>query len=367
MITRRFAFSLLASVAVLAVPGAPARAQAVPPGYAASYADVLAKAKQEGKVVVYTSTDLAQGQKLLDAFKAVYPGIDVEWNDQGTTSAFNRVISEAAAKQVGGDIVWSSALDLQLSLVDRGLATTYRSPEAAKLPDWAIYKDAAYGTTLEPAAVIYNKRLLPAELVPKTHADLLRVMKENKAALDGKVATFDPEKSGTGFMFASDNLVHVPQFWEMMTAFGGVHGKVYGGSGSMREKVASGEHVLAFDAIGSYAVEWAKADPNIGVTYLSDHVPAFSRVMLIPKGAPHPNAAQVFLDFTLSPAGQRAVAEGGLPAVRADVPGIENAEGLAKLVGGKLSPIPLSAKSTEFLDPKKRAEFFRQWRKAMQG
>ena len=53
--------------------------------------------------------------------------------------------------------------------------------------------------------------------------------------------------------------------------------------------------------------------------------------------------------------------------MRSDVPGVENAEGLAKLVGGNLRPIPLGAKTTEFLDPKRRAEFFRQWRRAMQG
>ena len=135
----------------------------------------------------------------------------------------------------------------------------------------------------------------------------------------------------------------------------------------MREKVISGEQVLAFDVIGSYAVEWAKADPNLGVTYLTDHVPAFSRVMLIPKGAPHPNAAQVFLDYVLSPAGQKALSEGGLASIRTDVPGTENADTLAKQIGATPSPIPLSAKSTEFLDPKKRTEFFRQWRKAMQG
>lgn len=363
MLTRRSTLAALA--ATVAAPRA--FAQPVPAGYPASYADTVAKAKAEGKVAIYTSTDLGQGQKLLDGFKAAFPGIDPEWNDLGTTSAFNRVVSEAAAKQVGGDIAWTSALDLQLSLVDRGLATPYRSTEAAKLPEWAIYKDAGYGTTLEPAAVIYNKRLLPAELVPKTHADLLRILRDSKAKLDGKVATYDPEKSGTGFMFAADSLAAVPNYWELATAFGAAHGKVYGGAGSMREKVVSGEHLLAFNVIGSYAVEWAKADPNLGVAYLTDHVPAFSRVMLIPKGAPHPHAAQVFLDYVLSPAGQKALSEGGLPSIRTDVPGTENADTLAQQIGATPRPIPLSAKSTEYLDPKKRAEFLRQWRKAMQG
>lgn len=364
MLTRRGTLALVAST--VAACGR-AWAQAVPAGYPADYSETVAKAKAEGKVAIYTSTDLNQAQKLLDAFKAAYPGISPEWNDLGTTSAFNRLISEAAAKQVGCDIAWTSALDLQLTVVDRGLAAAYHSPEAAKLPEWAIYKGSAYGTTLEPAAIVYNKRLLPAELVPKTHADLLRILRDNKAQLDGKFATYDPEKSGTGFMFETDGLVHLPNFWDLATAFGAAHGKVYGASGAMREKVVSGEHILAFDVIGSYAMEWAKADPNVGYGFLTDHVPAFSRPMLIAKGAPHPHAAQLFLDFVLSPPGQTALAAGGLPSVRSDIPGIESLETVSKMVGGNLSPIPLSAKSMEWSDPKKRGEFFRQWKKAMQG
>lgn len=113
-------------------------------------------------------------------------------------------------------------------------------------------------------------------------------------------------------------------------------------------------------------VDWAKADPNIGVSYLADHVPVFTRVMLIARGAPHPAAAQLFLDFTLSPAGQTALAAGGLAAVRNDVPGIENAAAVEKQINGKVAPIASDAPN-EYAEPKKRAEFFRMWKKALQG
>jgi iron(III) transport system substrate-binding protein len=322
---------------------------------------VIAKAKAEGKVAIYTSTDLDQAQKLLDAFKAAYPGIELQWNDLGTTSVFNRLISEAAAKQVGCDIAWSSAVELQLTVVDRGLAEDYKSPEAGELPAWAIYRNAAYGTTIEPAAIVYNKRLLPAEMVPKSHADLLRILKENREKLDGKVATYDPEKSGTGYMFQTHDVENVPNYWDVLRAFGAAHGKVYGSSGSMREKVISGEHLLAFDVIGSYAVTWAATNNNLGYGFLQDYVPAFSRPMLIGKDAPHPSAARLFLDFALSPAGQKALSAGGLPGLRTDI------QAVTQMVGGKLAPVPLAAKTLEYADPKHRAEFFREWRKAMQG
>lgn len=361
MLTRRE--TLLATLAASLGAGSQARAQSSAP----APADLVAKARAEGKVAIYTSTDLEQAQPLLDAFKAAYSGIEPQWNDMGTTSVFNRIISEAAAKQVGCDVAWSSAVELQLSVAERGLAETYKSPETGRVPGWANFKDQAFGTTCEPAAVIFNKRLLPAELVPKTHADLFRVLRDEKTRLDGKVATFDPEKSGIGYLFQTHDAEHVADYWNGIPAFGAAHGKVYGSSGAMREKVLSGEHVLAFNVIGSYAVSWAKANDNIGYGYLTDYVPTFSRPMLIAKGAPHLHAAQLFLDFVLSTAGQKALSDGGLPALRADVPGAETIETVTKAVGGTLSPVPFSKETLDANDAKHRAEFFRQWKKAMQA
>ncbi|GLC62834.1 hypothetical protein PLESTB_001949100 [Pleodorina starrii] len=98
-----------------------ALAQDVPAGYPADYAATVEAAKSQGKVVIYTSTDIAQAQALLDAFTAKY-GIAVEYNDLGTNGAYNRAISEAAASQMGADIVWSSAMDLQMTLAADGYA-----------------------------------------------------------------------------------------------------------------------------------------------------------------------------------------------------------------------------------------------------
>jgi iron(III) transport system substrate-binding protein len=129
----------------------------VPAGYPGDYASLIDAAKQEGVVSILTSTDAAQAQRLLDAFKAKY-GIDVAYNDLGTSGAYTQVISEAAAGQVTGDIVWSSAMDLQMMLVQDGYAAEYASPEAANIPDWANYKNALYATTAEPIGTIYNTR-----------------------------------------------------------------------------------------------------------------------------------------------------------------------------------------------------------------
>jgi NADH-quinone oxidoreductase subunit F len=140
-------------------------------------------------------------------------------------------------------------------LADKGLLDTYASPEAAQLPQSSIFKNMVYGTSVEPVAMIYNKNLLKAEWIPRTRADLVKLLQENGKDLKGKVASFDPEKSGIGFLLAQTDLQNTTSFWDLAKGFGVAEGKVYGSSGAMREKVVSGEQVIAFNVIGSYALQ----------------------------------------------------------------------------------------------------------------
>src|SRR5438132_3550390 len=119
----------------------------VPAGYPADYAQTVASAKKEGKVVIYSALDTKAAQPLIKDFNALYPDIKVEYNDMNSTELYNRFIAEVAAGQGSADILWSSAMDLQVKLVDEGKALTYKSPEASHLPSWANYKDQAWGTT----------------------------------------------------------------------------------------------------------------------------------------------------------------------------------------------------------------------------
>jgi len=327
-------------------------------------AALLEAARQEGTVTIYTSTDAAQAQALLDAFTARY-GVKIAYNDVGTNGAYNQVISEAAAGQVTADLVWSSAMDLQMTLVKDGYAEPYKSAEAGSIPAWANYQDTLYATTIEPIGMIYNTGALKEDQLPRTRADLIKFLEDNKADLDGKVATFDPEKSGTGFLHHTNDLRQTDSFWDFAKALGGVRVKTYSSSGAMKETVVSGENVLAVNIIGSYALDWVKETPNLGVAFGSDYTPAFSRLALITKGAPHPNAAKLFLDFTLSKEGQEALASGGLPSVRGDVASGLNVDTLNERVGGGLKPIAVDEALLDYMDPARRVGFFNEWKSAI--
>src|SRR5256885_12882785 len=124
----------------------------VPPGYPANYADTIAAAKKEGKVVVYSTTDTTSANPLINDFKQLYPGISVEYNDMNSTEVYNRFIAENASGGASADVVWSSSMDLQIKLANDGRALEYASPEVKDLPPWSVWKNQAYGTKYEPIA-----------------------------------------------------------------------------------------------------------------------------------------------------------------------------------------------------------------------
>ena len=166
--------NIAAALAIAALASA-AQAQ-VPQGYPAEYGKLIEAANKEGRVVVYSTTDAAASNPLLRDFAALYPGVKIDYTDMNSTELYSRFIAEAAAGTGTADLLWSSAMDLQLKLAADGNAASYASPEIASLPKWAVWQNKAYATTYEPITFAYNKRLVPAADVPQDHAALLALL-----------------------------------------------------------------------------------------------------------------------------------------------------------------------------------------------
>ena len=354
--------------AALAAACMPAYAQNAPAGYPGDYAQTIAAAKKEGKVVIYSALDTKAAQPLIKDFNAVYPDIKVEYNDMNSTEMYNRFIAEVASGQGSADVMWSSAMDLQVKLVEDGQAMTYRSPEAGKLPAWAVYKDQAYGTTYEPAVCIYNKRLLAADEVPQDHASFARLLNTKTEKLKGKVTTYDIEKSGVGFMFVVQDAKYFAGMKELEKGFGATSYKVYSSTGNMIEKVSSGEHLLGYNVLGSYALVRSKKDQSLGVVLPKDYTLVLSRVLFIGKQAKNPNAAKLWTDYILSQRGQKLIgSDVELFSIRNDVDAEYTAAKLNQQLGSNVKPIPVSAELVAYLDPKKRLDFLNGWKQALAG
>jgi iron(III) transport system substrate-binding protein len=340
----------------------------VPSGYPADYGQVIEAAKREGKVVVYSTTDSAAAAQLLRDLAELYPELRVEYVELNSGELYTRYRAEIAANADSADLLWASSMDGQVSFANAGHAAAYASPEIASLPKWAVWRNQAFGTTYEPITFVYNKELLPAADVPHDHAALLALLQGKAAAFKGRIAAYDPERSGTGYLLASQDTRHFAAAWELFRAFGKSGIVLRTAAADIMEGVIQGEQTIGYGVFGSYARPRAERVPELGIVIPRDYALIMSRVAVISAKARRPNAAKLFLDYLLSRRGQTVIAgRADLYALRDDVAGPTTARGVAEQIGDTAKPIPIDAQLLEPLSEASRHEFARKWRAAMKG
>lgn len=357
--------SVLTWVLALALAVACQRAMAAPPsGYPTTYASIVSAARDEGRVVVYSTTDLSAVAALIRDFEQTYPGVKVDYNDLNSADLHERYLAETAARKPSADVLWSSAMNLQLKLANDNYAAHYRSPEAEALPEWAVWRDEAYGTTFEPAVFVYNKRFVTGSDIPQTHADFLNLITTQHDKYTGHVATYDVEKSAVGFLFATQDSRMQPGFWDLVKALGANAVSLESSTSVMVERIASGKEYLGYNLIGSYALTRARRDPSIGVVLPKDYTLVMSRIALLSKSAAHPNAGRLWLDYLLSRQGQTVLStRSELSSIRSDVAGEFTAATLRQTLGPSLKAIAVGPALLVYLDQSKQSEFLRRWRR----
>jgi iron(III) transport system substrate-binding protein len=314
----------------------------------------------EDSLVIVSTTDTVEVKDLLADWNRLHPNIRVEYIHRTSLDVFDSVI-ECGPSSVCPDIAWSSAMDLQIKLVNDGYGQPYLSPELTAIPSWAVWRNQAFGITAEPIALVYNKTLVPPEDVPRTRADLIKLVTAKRDTYRGKIASYDPERSGSGFLFLTNDLLITADTWRLIRAFGQVGIKLYTYGHTVLDRIASGEHLIAYNMIASYALARAKDDPAIGVVMLRDYTMLMTRIAVIPKTAKHPAAAKLFLDYLLSADGQRQMARRSFGTVRLDL--ADEARNAAGDV--TLRPIHVGPELLTYLDQAKRKTFFREWRRAL--
>lgn len=361
-LTRRHLLAL-AALGSAAVPAA-GQAQARPPrGYPRSYRAIIEAAAKEGSVTVYGNADAASLAGLLADFRATYPKVKVDYRELGATELNDRFVGETARGVASADLVWSSAMDLQAKLINDGYAQAYASPEKPNLPAWAVWRNEGWGVTAEPIVIAYNRKLVPKSDVPASHVDFERLLRAKTSAYRGKVATYDPARSGVGFLYLSEDVRISRDTWSLVRGLGAADARLYASTREMIDGLVSGRHLILYNAVGSYALERAKQTPDLGVIFPSDYTQVMSRIAFIARNAHSSNAAKLFLDHMLSPRGQQQLARRSLGPVRIDMP----SPGVPAPRPELVQAIRVGPGLLANLDQIKRTRFFRAWNKALAG
>jgi iron(III) transport system substrate-binding protein len=318
----------------------------------------LRAAEREGGVTVYANTGDAEIGPVLAAFHADHPKVRIDFQRQNSAELYQRYLAERRAGQPSADLVWSSAMDLQIKLVNDGYAQTFDTPARAMLPRWTIWKSQGFGVTAEPIVFVYDRRRLPDALAPKSHAALRRMLEEG--ALKGSVGLFDNSRSGVGFLYYSQDRLAWADTQALTRAIGTTRPHLYESTATLLEAISNQQILFGYNVIGSYALQQQRSDPNLGVIFPSDYTLVMSRIAFISAHARHPNAAKLFLDFLLSLKGQKLLADTSMAPVRMDIAG---GPGRAPPVSTR--PIEVGPALLANLDQMRRKRLVAEWREAL--
>jgi iron(III) transport system substrate-binding protein len=350
MIGKPLRFLLLLGAAIVSVPA-----------YEAPYARVEERAREDGRLTIYSTADTQEVAPLLAAFSREYPFLKVDYVDITAGELYERFMRESNAGTPRADLLWSAGMDLQIKLVNDGYAQPYVSREKAALPDWAVWKNEAYGVTAEPIVFTYNKALMPAAAVPRSHADFAALLANAPDHYRGRIACYDPELSGTGFLYLTWDLHTNRDLWKFVETLGRARPTEHATSREMLDRVSDGRSLMTYNIIGSYALERQSRDPAVGVVMPEDYTLVMSRIAVIPRSAPHPDAAKLFLDFMLSRQGQSLLADRYMTPVRPDVPTPAGTRADSKAARAiRVGPMLLV-----YLDQLKRRRFLQEWNNSM--
>ena len=328
-----------------------------------SLAGLLAVATvQAGSVVIYSATDRQVVEPLIEDFESLHPEIEVVYHDLISSHLHRRFLEEHGS-DVQADVLWSSAMNLQFKLVNDGYAVPHELAEADALPAWAIWKDEAFGTTFEPIVIVYDKRVIDAAEVPRTHAELIRFVKERPPGSCRRVATYDPHNSGLGYLLHTQDMEANPMaFWELVRSSARAGMLLEPTTAEILEHIVQGRAVVGYNVLGSYALAAAAENPDIGVVLPGDYTLILSRIAFINRQAPHPEEARRWMDYLLSRRGQSMLNDIGLFSVRADVSTLRrSASELLGQRGDVFRPIAIGTGLLTYLDRMKQELFLENW------
>ncbi|MCC2110618.1 MAG: ABC transporter substrate-binding protein [Hyphomicrobiales bacterium] len=345
----------LAVLAVLAGLAAPVCAQEAKISYGPGDAAEI--------LLIRSTTDIEAFEPVLRAFQVRQPGLRIDYEQWGSNNLYELARTACKDGAAPADMVISSSIDQLVKLVNDGCAQSYRSVLTEQLSADLNWRDELFGVTREPAVMVYNRDAVSPENAPRSRFDLIDLLRPPDSPFIGRVATYDIEASGLGYLFAFADAQQATTFGSLLEAFGRSGAVATCCSAEIIDAVAAGQYLIAYNVLGSYALARAAHDKRLAVVAPQDYTLVLARAAMIPKRAKRAETAGAFLDFLLSAEGRQALARSHLVISLDDAADAEldMPDGVASV----LRPIPLSPALLVGLDRHKRNLFIAQWRAAL--
>lgn len=275
-------------------------------------AALLKQAQQEGQVTIYEAYGEAKEEILAKAFTDA-TGIKVNIVELGTAPLVTRLQSETNAHKYSADVTkLGNQADMQ-QLASAGDLVPYSPPAAFSIPASDAFSSNDYHMwTQSPLTVGYNTAKVTSGQ-PTSWASLLQPQWKGKIAI--------PPMSAGGveiamYQFLRDHAN--PTYWQQLAAQNPTIESV---EASVVTALANGSVSVALVEPSDLGTPISQGAQLGFVAKPPEGLPLAGNFEAEVTHAPHPAAAEVYLNYTLSKAGQTVISQQiGDYGIRTDVP-----------------------------------------------
>lgn len=292
------------AVAISAFSGS-AFAQAPKPSWLDE--SLLAAAKAEGQVVVYSTTNEQEGLPLWRMFEDA-TGIKVLYVRASDAQILSRVIIEARANQR----TWDLAQTANIQKFPQDFLTSFAPPEAKNLMEGARGPgDKWFGVYSNYNTPAYNTNLVKRENLPQRLEDFVKFPE-----FAGRVVIDDTDTAWLAAIFDHYGETRAREILNEIVVK--LRPVVLDGHLAIARAVGSGEYAFALNNYLNLTMN-VKLQGSPTDYWVQEPVTLFFGQSAISARAPHPNAAKLAQNFIISREAQQFLAKFGRLPTRSDV------------------------------------------------
>jgi iron(III) transport system substrate-binding protein len=314
---RKLVVNVTLSGGLLGLALAPASAQTPRPWLDQT---LLAAAKAEGTLTVYSSTNEQEGLPLFKIFEEA-TGIKVQYVRGSDSVLTSRMTIEFRANQKSYDIVHMTTINK----LPPQMLTAYEPAEANILPEARDPNKRWYGVYANYNSPAYNTQKVKASDLPKTYEEFAQ-----RKEWAGQVAIDGTDNEWLKAMFEHYGEQKATQVIKDMVAT--LKPIVTDGHLAMARATGAGEYAISLNNYVNLSNNVKLAGSPIEIFAL-DPVALFFGQVAINAKAPSPNAAKLAANFMLSQECQQFLARFGRLPTRSDVK--DNPPGTVELLRKK--------------------------------
>ena len=304
MVTKTVVTALIVSCLV-STPAGPAAAQ--------SLDELYRLAKAEGRVNLYGGGPAAIYTGWAKVFEEKFPGIKVQVTGDFSNRLTGRIDAQRKAGTMEADLAILQTIQDFVRWKKEGALVQWKPEGFEKIPSAFKDDDGTYvGIGVNGLVYAYNPKLVDTGDVPRSAKDFLNPRFAGKI-----VSTYPHDDDITLYLYHTIVERHGWQFMDGLMK--NTPAYVMGHLG-VAQKIAAGEFALTFDSTVSSTMGAKRRGGSIELAIPDDDpVPIWAQTAAIFKGAPHPNAARLYLAWYLSKEQQQRMHRVGSWSPRNDV------------------------------------------------